>query len=159
MNLKDINDIIRTPVSTLAEMSGDSLFRLKAEVSDQLAITKALNEHIDSVLDYRYGERAQQHRLDAGKDTGVVHFDDGEVRISADLPKRITWDQKQLTEIARRIADSGEDPTQYIDISYKVSESKYTNWPDSLQSSFAGARTLKTGKPTFRLALLGGAQV
>lgn len=158
MNLKDINDIIRTPVSTLAEMSGDSLFRLKTEVSDQLAITKALNEHIDNVLDYRYGERAQQHRLDAGKDTGVVHFDDGEVRISAKLPKRITWDQKQLTEIARRLADGGEDPTQYIDIRYNVPEKIYEKLPSAWLPSFARARTLKTGKPTFTLALLGEAQ-
>lgn len=44
--------------------------------------------------------------------TGVVHFDDGTVRITADLPKRIEWDQKKLTDIVRRIIASGEDPKQ-----------------------------------------------
>ena len=158
MNLQQINEIICTPVSTLAELSSDSLFRLKNDAADQLAMAKALCEQVDRVLEQRYNTQAQHQRLSAGKDTGVVHFDDGEVRISADLPKRVTWDQKKLDEIAKRIAASGEDPGQYIDISYKVSERKYDAWPDNLKSSFAGARTLKTGKPSFRLSLLEDAQ-
>ena len=158
MNLQQINEIICTPVSTLAELSSDSLFRLKNDAADQLAMAKALCEQVDRVLEQRYNTQAQHQRLSAGKDTGVVHFDDGEVRISADLPKRVTWDQKKLDEIAKRIAASGEDPGQYIDISYKVSERKYEAWPDNLKSSFAGARTLKTGKPSFRLSLLEEAQ-
>lgn len=158
MNLQQINEIICTPISTLAELSSDSLFRLKNDAADQLAMVKALCEQVDRVLEHRYNTQAQQLRLVAGKDTGVVHFDDGEVRISADLPKRVTWDQKKLDEIAKRIAASGEDPGQYIDISYKVSERKYEAWPDNLKSSFAGARTLKAGKPSFRLSLLEEAQ-
>jgi hypothetical protein len=158
MNLQQINEIICTPVSTLAELSGDSLFRLKNDAADQLAMAKALCEQVDRVLEQRYNTQAHQQRLSAGKDTGVVHFNDGEVRISADLPKRVTWDQKKLDEIAKRITASGEDPGQYIDISYKVSERKYEAWPDNLKSSFAGARTLKTGKPSFRLSLLEEAQ-
>jgi len=158
MNLQQINEIICTPVSTLAELSSDSLFRLKNDAADQLAMAKALCEQVDRVLEQRYNTQAQHQRLSAGKDTGVVHFDDGEVRISADLPKRVSWDQKKLDEIAKRIAASGEDPSQYIDISYKVSERKYEAWPDNLKSSFAGARTLKTGKPSFRLSLLEEAQ-
>lgn len=158
MNLLQINEIICTPISTLAELSSDSLFRLKNDASDQLAMAKALCEQVDRVLEHRYNTEAQQQRLSVGKDTGVVHFDDGDVRISADLPKRVTWDQKKLDEIAKRIAASGEDPGQYIDISYKVSERKYDAWPDNLKSSFAGARTLKTGKPSFRLSLVEEAQ-
>ena len=158
MNLQQINEIICTPVSTLAELSSDSLFRLKNDAADQLAMAKALCEQVDRALEQRYNTQAQHQRLSAGKDTGVVHFNDGEVRISADLPKRVTWDQKKLDEIAKRIAASGEDPGQYIDISYKVSERKYEAWPDNLKSSFAGARTLKTGKPSFRLSLLEEAQ-
>jgi len=158
MNLQQINEIICTPISTLAELSSDSLFRLKNDASDQLAMAKALCEQVDRVLEHRYNTEAQQQRLSVGKDTGVVHFDDGDVRISADLPKRVTWDQKKLDEIAKRIAASGEDPGQYIDISYKVSERKYDAWPDNLKSSFAGARTLKTGKPSFRLSLVEEAQ-
>ena len=45
-------------------------------------------------------------------------------------------------------------PSEYVDISYRISETKFNAWPESLKSAFAPARTLKTGKPGFRLALL-----
>ena len=90
----------------------------------------------------------------AGKDTGIVHFDDGHVRVTADLPKRVEWDQRRLAEVVRRIANGGENPAEYVEISYRVSETKFNAWPESLKSAFAPARTLKTGKPGFRLALM-----
>ena len=84
----------------------------------------------------------------------LVHFDDGEVRITADLPKKVEWDQAKLNDITRRIAANGEDPTEYVEISYRISETKFNAWPETLKSAFAPARTLKTGKPGFRLALI-----
>ena len=115
---------------------------------------KAIVEHIDRALDLKYADRAHQLRLAAGKDTGVVHFDDGHVRITADLPKKVDWDQKRLAEITQRIAANGDDPSEYVEISYRISETKFNAWPESLKSAFAPARTLKTGKQGFRLALL-----
>jgi len=53
-----------------------------------------------------------------------------------------------------RIAANGEDPSEYAEISYRISETKFNAWPEMLKSAFAPARTLKTGKPGFRLALI-----
>jgi hypothetical protein len=83
-----------------------------------------------------------------------VHFDDGRIRITADLPKKVEWDQAKLGDITRRIAANGEDPAEYVEISYRVSETKFNAWPETLKTAFASARTLKTGKPGFRLALI-----
>lgn len=149
-----IIQILNTPAGELAQQSGESLFQLKNDAMDLLAVAKAVIEHIDCVSNLRYGARAHQLRLAVGKDTGVVHFDDGQVRVTADLPKRVEWDQEQLADISRRIAANGDDPAQYIEISYRVSEAKFNAWPDSLKGAFIPARTLKTGKPGFRLALI-----
>ena len=105
-------------------------------------------------MEFKYAERARQLRLDAGKDTGVVHFDDGPVRITADLPKKVDWNQTQMADLVRRIAANGDKPSEYVEISYRVSETKFNAWPESLKSAFAPARTLKTGRPDFRLALI-----
>lgn len=148
------DQILATQVSILAEQSSESLCQLKHDAAGLLATAKALVEHIDQALHLKYAERAQQLRLACGKDTGIVHFDDGRVRITADLPKKIEWDQAILTDITQRIAANGDDPTEYVEISYRVSEAKFNAWPDSLKSVFVPARTLKTGKPGFRLALL-----
>lgn len=148
------DQILATQVSVLAEQSSESLFQLKHDATELMATAKALVEHIDQALSLKYAEHAQQLRLAAGKDTGIVHFDDDLVRITADLPKKIEWDQAILADITQRIAANGDNPSEYIEISYRVSEAKFNAWPDSLKSVFVPARTLKTGKPGFRLTLL-----
>jgi hypothetical protein len=148
------DQVLAIPASELAKQSSESLFQLKNDVADLLAVAKVIVDHVERALDFKYANQAHQLRLAAGKDTGVVHFDDGRVRITADLPKKIDWDQSRLAEITQRIAANGDDPAEYVEISYRVSEAKFSAWPESLKSAFAPARTLKTGKAGFRLALL-----
>ena len=154
------DQIMATPVSEISALDGATLYELRMQASDFLNAAKAVNEQIEKALESKYAERAQKLRLAAGKDTGVTHFDDGQVRVTADLPKRVEWDQSKLSDIVQRIVDAGDDPSQYVEINFRVAETKYNAWPQVLRDQFAAARTLKTGKPSFRLALLdaGGAQ-
>lgn len=148
------DQILATPVSELANLASDSLFQVKNDAADLLAIAKALVEHIDRALDLKYVDRAHQLRLDVNKDTGIVHFDDGNVRVTADLPKKVEWDQKQLAELVARIAAAGDNPAEFVETTYRVSETKYQAWQESLRSQFTPARTVKVGKASYRLALL-----
>jgi hypothetical protein len=160
MSSLTFDQIIATPVGEIATLDSAMLFELRMQVSEFLNAAKAVNEQIEKALELKYAEHAQKLRLAAGKDTGVTHFDDGRVRVTADLPKRVEWDQTKLSDIVQRIVDAGDDPSQYVEINFRVSETKYNAWPQVLRDQFAAARTLKTGKPSFRLALLdaGGAQ-
>jgi len=157
MSSGSLHQLLATSASELAEQSSQALFQIKSDAADLLAAAKTIVEHVDRAVELKYAHRAQQLRLAAGKDSGVVHFDDDQVRVTADLPKKVEWDQKQLADITRRIAASGDDPSQYIEVTYRVSETKFNAWPESLKSAFVPARTLRTGKPAFRLALLKGA--
>ncbi len=146
--------VLATPAGTLAQQPAELLFSFKTSAADLLTDAKSLCDHIDQAIDFKWNERARFLRHEVDKDTGVVHFDDGNVRITADLPKKIEWDQTRLAEIARRISESGDDPKQYVEITFRVSETKFNAWPDTLKSSFNAARTVKTGKPSYRLALI-----
>ncbi len=146
--------VLATPAGTLAQQPAELLFSIKNAAADLLASGKALSDHIDQAIDFKWSERARNLRHDAGKDTGVVHFDDGNVRVTADLPKKVDWDQARLAEITRRITDSGDDAKQYVEISYRVSETKFNAWPETLKSAFEAARTVKSGKPSYRIALV-----
>ena len=146
--------VLATPAGTLAQQPAELLFSFKTLAADLLTDAKSLCDHIDQAIDFKWNERARFLRHDVDKDTGVVHFDDGNVRITADLPKKIEWDQTRLAEIVRRISESGDDPKQYVEITFRVSETKFNAWPDTLKSSFNAARTVKTGKPSYRLALI-----
>lgn len=151
---KSPEEVLATPAGDLAALASESLFEFKNDAADLLAIAKAISEHIDRALDLKYADRAHQLRLAANKDTGVVHFDDGRVRITADLPKKVDWDQTRLAEITRRIAANGDDPSEYVEVSYRISETKFNAWPEAFKAPFVLARTVKTGKPSFRLALV-----
>jgi hypothetical protein len=106
----------------------------------------------------RYAARAADCRQDAGKDTGTIRFEDGDVTVIADLAKRIDWDQTKLAQIAENIALAGDDPTEFIETTLKVSERKYTALPEMWRKGFEPARTVRTGKPKFRLQMSGAAQ-
>lgn len=154
MNRPIPEQILSTPVGNLALQSSELLYQFKNDAADLLALAKATVDHLDRALDLKYAKRAHELRLAAGKDTGVVHFDDGQVQVTADLPKKVEWDQKKLADLVRRMTANGDNPAEYVEISYRVSETKFNAWPETLKSAFTPARTLKTGKPGFRLALL-----
>lgn len=145
--------ILATPPGDLANESSDSIYEIKGQATALLTTARAVDAWVDKALDLKYSQRARELRLAEGKDTGVVHFEDGPVHITADLPKKVDWDQARLAEITRRISASGDNPAEYVEITYRVSETKFNAWPETLKSAFAPARTLKTGKPGFRLEL------
>ena len=154
MNQLTPHQVLAMPAGDLALQTSESLFQLKNDAADLQALAKAVVDHLDRALDLKYSKQAHAPRLAAGKDTGVVHFDDGHVQVTADLPKKVDWDQKKLADLVRRMTANGDNPAEYVEISYRVSETKFNAWPETLKSAFAPARTLKTGKPGFRLALL-----
>lgn len=154
MNQLTPHQVLAMPAGDLALQTSESLFQLKNDAADLQDLAKAVVDHLDRALDLKYSKQAHALRLAAGKDTGVVHFDDGHVQVTADLPKKVDWDQKKLADLVCRMTANGDNPAEYVEISYRVSETKFNAWPETLKSAFAPARTLKTGKPGFRLALL-----
>lgn len=143
------------PASELADYPPEMLLDLKKQTADALATAKANADWIDQALDLRYGRIAAQQRLAAEKDTGTVTFSDGDIRVSVELPKKVEWDQAQLARIVERIRAAGKDPAEFVEVTYRISETRYNAWPASLRTSFDAARTLKTGKPSFRLSSSG----
>lgn len=147
-----------------AQLTEMSVAQLEALPADQLAEvlhnleqlqdwTKQAKAKLDTALVRRFGELERAARADSGKDFGTVHFSEGPLRVTVDVPKRVSWDQAQLAAIAGRIAAAGEKVEDYLDVEFSVSESRFNNWPAALRSQFEAARTVKPGKPSFRLSL------
>ena len=140
-----IADIIALPASELA--------RLQNDADEALRKAKTLVAWLDSALLSKYSDRAKAARLDAGKDFGTTRFTDGEVTVVADLPKKVEWDQHELGQLVERIKAEGEDPSDYIEVSLKVSERKYTAWPPHIRKLFEPARTVRSGTQSFKLII------
>jgi len=53
------------------------------------------------------------------------------------------WDQDKLRDIFFAIKKHGDNPEEYIDLHYSVSEEKFNNWPEHIKNIFKPARINK----------------
>lgn len=150
-------DLARMSVAELAAAPIQDFLDAERNVDEAIAFLKPLRAKLDAAKLQRYGEQARTALRDSGRDFGTAHVNDGALHVKYELPKKVTWSQTILKEMAERIVASGDKVEDYIDIKLSVSESRYTNWPTALQEQFAAARTVEEGKPTITLTLDGGA--
>lgn len=127
------------------------LNRLIQRVSNAEDTARHYKQFLQSVLHHRFGERAHQLRQEVGKNTGTVRFDVDGHTVIADLPKKVEYDQRKLKEAVEALRKWGENPEDYVSLEVKVAEAKYTAWPPAVRQLFEPARTLKAGKPTYKL--------
>ncbi|MFL0805550.1 MAG: hypothetical protein K6L81_17685 [Agarilytica sp.] len=138
----------------IAALDASEIQQLQDEATDVLNKAKAAKQFLDLAVQFKYEQKLTQLRANLEKETGTVRFEDEGVPVSADRSKKIVWDQKKLACLAEKIRVNGDDPSEYIEISYKVAERKYSAWPKSLQESFTPARTLKFGKQVISIGNL-----
>ena len=156
-NTPTVDDLPGLGLQDIAQLPVELLAILQRDVDERIKRDKAAKARLDGALTVRYATRAAEERQARAKDTGTVRFDDGDFTVVADLPKRVDWDQQRLGEIVERIRNSGDDPTQYVDIAIKVPERKYAAWPDNIRAVFEPARTVRTGALKVELLPQGGA--
>lgn len=153
-NTPSINDMLNLPTGELAQLPVELLAALQAELDHANKQLKAASAKFNNALEVRYATRAAEARRACGKDTGTVRLADGDYTVVADLPKRVDWDQDKLAQIAANIAESGEDPSEFIDTKLTVSERKYGALPEAWRKGFEPARTVKVG--TLKVTLESG---
>ena len=113
-----LDHLRRMPMGEVAALDPATLARLQEQATSTVDQAKLTKDLLDGVLTRRYADRAALLRKETGKDFGTVRFDDGDIQIVADLPKRPVWDQGKLGGIVERIRRAGEDPGEYVDGSY-----------------------------------------
>jgi hypothetical protein len=146
-------DIAEMSVSQLAQLPGAQLCQVDTELDKAIAWLKSARTKVDAALEQRFGEQARTTLRDSGRDFGTAHIQADGLKVKFELPKKVSWDQPKLKAIAERIAASGEAVDSYLDVKLTVPESRFTNWPPTLQQQFTDARTVEPGKPSYSLSL------
>ena len=149
-----LEQMMRTPIGDVAKLSPAELYKLSYEAGVMLAHSKKVQQWVDSAIAMKYAEQIKAKRQRMEKDTGVIHIEDNEYRLTSDVTKKTEWDQDKLEKIVASIHKEGDNPLEYVDITYKVPEKKYTAWPQSIRKIFEPARTIKTGNPSYALTPL-----
>ncbi|MDX1950292.1 MAG: hypothetical protein SFT90_07345 [Rickettsiales bacterium] len=141
-----LQEVPVTSIAALAMYPPADLQRLKQQASENLTNAKNIAEWIDAAILEKYSKRLESSRQSLGKTHGVINLEDDGYIIIEDLPKKIDWDQNKLSVIYQNLESAGDKPEQYIDISYNISEKKYSSWPEIIRERFSEARELKNGK-------------
>jgi len=152
-NRPTLETLRHMPVRDVIALPAEHLALLQTDAREALDAAKRMQDWIEAAIALRYEQRAVGARSAAGKDTGTVRFKDDAVEIVVDLPKKVEWDQARLAALSEQIRAGGEDPSQYVEVSFKVSERAYTSWPERIRQAFEPARTVRTGRATYRLAI------
>jgi hypothetical protein len=137
----------------IAALPADQLHALDLALTALASNLKSARANFNTALVQRFGEAARASLRASGRDFGTTHLDAEGLRVTFELGKRISWDQKKLALIADRIAAAGERLSDYVDVAYSVSETRYGAWPEALCAQFSSARTVQEASPKFTLAL------
>jgi hypothetical protein len=152
-NRPTLEAVRHRPIGEVINLPADHLALLQEEVRSTLDMAKRAVDWIEGAIALRYEQQAVALRGQQGKDTGTVRFDDGCVTVVAELNKKVDWDQRQLADLIERIRAGGENPGDYVEVSFKVAERAYAAWPERIRTVFEPARTVRTGRQTFKLTL------
>ena len=141
------------PPPEVAALGPDELQALITQTDEAAATLKHRKDVLEAGLALRYLDPARERLVAEGKDTGTARLDDGGFEVVVEIPKRVDWNQEKLAAAYQDIPPDERD--QYLRVSYAIDERKYAAWPETLQAFFREARTVKTGKPRFRLIAAG----
>ena len=144
------------PIGEIAALPATELALLQEEAEEAAKAARTLADWLDGAIALRYGDRAAAARRAEGKDTGTVRFDDGEVTVIADLPKKVDWDQASSPTLVARDPRRGRRSRPNMSTppsSVARAQIRRLAARTSAQRLRAGAHASKTGKPTFRLVL------
>ena len=146
-----LNQVSNIHIGELADLPIHQLVKLQKQAANHLDKAKRLKDLIDGAITIKYQNQSVDIRQRQDKQTGTINFEDGDFKISSNIPKKIEWDQKKLKEVISEIKEMGDNPYEYVNVSYKISETKYNAWPEYIKKFFRPARLLKTGKENFKI--------
>ena len=87
--------------------------------------------------------------------TGSLTIERENTLIKVTRPKSVAWDQEILHDLYVKIQNEwNDDPSEYIQAKYGVSENAYNGWPTTLRKQFEPARTVKAGATSLKFALI-----
>ena len=153
-----LTDLRTLPVGEIMNLSPADLLVLQKEAVEAFELAKLTKEWLENAIRLKYDTRFQALRQQHDKPFGTVHLDDDGCTVTCDVPKKPEWDQQKLAAVVHQISAAGDNPAEYVEISYTVAERKFTAWPEHIRQAFAPARVLKAGKATVSLKMNEGGQ-
>jgi hypothetical protein len=141
------------PDEALNELPVEVLADLQEQMTEQQNLLDRAGERMVELIARKYGERLALERDRALADTGTFRIEDGQYEIKQEIRKKVEWDQTFLAALREKIIAAGDDPSQYIKVTYGVGERDYQGWGDNIKNTFLPGRTVKPQKPSYTIEI------
>ena len=152
MNSKiTLSQVSNIHIGKLADLPADQLMDLQQQAADHFEKAKRLKEWIDAAISIKYQNDISLLRNKQNKATGSIYLRDGSFKVTSIIPKKVDWDQEKLKDVVSAIKKHGDNVDEYVETSYKISETKYSAWPEHIKNIFKPARVVRTGKESFKI--------
>jgi len=146
-NIPSLDDIVDNPFG-LTKLDLDTLLALQGTAAEQYGVASAAKAKINDELANRFQDQITQAYIAKGEDTGSVDLTlEGGFTAKVNRSKKTEYDQGALSKVVEEIRASGDDPSEYVKVTYEVAERNYKAWPTFIRKLFEPARTLKVGDP------------
>lgn len=133
----------------IAALDPSTLEALQTLCAEEIVTARRRDNNLHKAFEQRYAGLASGALLRDGRDTGTVHLNDGEFDVTVTRPKRVKWDDAKVRAALDTL--SSEDARHYAKVEIKIDERKFAAAPPAVQTLFADARTVETGKATYCL--------
>lgn len=148
---KNLSIIESLDVKELSKLEIFDLADLNDQLNKLINHTKELKEKFEDALNLRFSEIVKENLKRENKDTGTAKFFENGLQITAEVPKKVTWDSEKISEIIKTISE--EKCKAIIKTTHVIDERKYAQLSPEDKNLFADARTVTPGKTKFKISI------
>jgi hypothetical protein len=149
--MKNLSILEKSSAKEISELEIFDLMDLSDQVAKLISHTKELKEKLEDGLNLRFAESVKNNLRSENKDTGTTKFFEGAFQITAEVPKKVSWDAEKMEQIVKKIPE--EKRKSIVKISYVIEERKYSMLSYEYRQLFNEARTVTPGKIKFQINL------
>lgn len=145
-----LSEIEKSKMEDLIELPAESFAAILDEINSMKSKADNAKAFIENVLSQKYSETVLKKLSEKDEPFGSVRIEDGEMDVIVTTPKKAYWCAQSIDNISSTLRDWNEDPSEYIETKVSVKESKYKNWPSTIQKLFEPARSVMAGKTSYK---------
>jgi RNA polymerase sigma factor (sigma-70 family) len=151
IDMKNLSTLETSSAKEISQLEVHDLMDLSDQIAKLTSHAKELKEKLEDGLNLKFSEAVKNSLRGENKDTGTTKFFDGAFQITAEVPKKVSWDQEKMEELIKRVPD--ERRKAIVKITYAIEERKYSELTHEYQELFREARTITPGKTKFQISI------